>query len=252
MHDIRKLYHGCSRFDHTGLRRTPPNKQRIRAGLLQLMQALHVALEGEGVRYTVVYGTLLGVVRNGDFIPWDDDIDLAVHPDDWNACVLRALPRAAAAVAASRLEAVAGGWYKLHNLSLDTAGDTLHADVVKADMVHNTALGLPLWRDCTELFAAPLIDYSLGTDAAGKEILCRGPPADVAEPYLERHYGPDWRTPRCGDVRARRVLYVVVGVLICIILAARHRSYAGTALALVVVLALLWFALTVHARSHPG
>ena len=20
-----------------------------------------------------------------DFIPWDDDIDLAVHPDDWDA-----------------------------------------------------------------------------------------------------------------------------------------------------------------------
>ena len=47
-------------------------------------------------------------------------------------------------------------------------------------------------------------------------------------------------------------MYVVVGVLICIILAARHRSSAGTALALVAVLALLWFALTVHARSHPG
>ena len=246
MHDLKKLYHGCSRFDHTGLRRTPENVRRVRAALSRLMRALHAAMEAEGVRYTAVDGTLLGVVRNRDFIPWDDDIDLAVHPDDWDACVARALPRAAAALGVpSRLEAVAKGrgrWYKLHDLTLD-----LHADVVRADLELDTGLGLINWRDSTEMFAEPLVTYRLRSGEA-----CCGPPEPAAEACLRRCYGPDWRTPQCGDVRARRALYVVVGVLICIILAARHRSYAGTALALVAVLALLWFALTVHARSHPG
>ena len=250
MHDLKKLYHGCSRFDHTGLRRTPENVRRVRASLSRLLRALHAAMEAEGVRYTAVDGTLLGVVRDRDFIPWDDDIDLAVHPDDWDACVARALPRAAAALGVpSRLEAVAAGggrWYKLHDLTLD-----LHADVVRADLEHNTALGLVNWRDSTELLDAPLVTYRLRGGEA-----CRGPPAAAAEAYLRRYYGAGWRTPRCGDARARRACYAVVGILAlaCAALAAaagRAGRAWGAALAMIVFLALVWFALTVRARSRP-
>ena len=232
MMQIRKLFYGCSIFTHTLLPRTPENEAMVRECLTSLLQRIHRAMGS--VRYSIFWGTLLGAIREDGFIPHDDDIDLAVHPDDWPTFLRDVLPQL------SQVECKNDAWYQVHCQHPQGASESLHADIVRADYKEGT------WQDSTFLFSLPLCTYHLG----GVE--CSGPERSLAEAYLRQSYGPDWRTPRCGDVQARRALYVVVGVLICIILAARHRSYAGTALALVVVLALLWFALTVHARSHPG
>ncbi len=34
------------------------------------------------IPYHVVYGTLLELVRDGDLIPWDIDVDVMIHRDD--------------------------------------------------------------------------------------------------------------------------------------------------------------------------
>lgn len=35
-----------------------------------------------GIKYCLSHGTILGVRRDGDTIPWDDDVDLAIFSDD--------------------------------------------------------------------------------------------------------------------------------------------------------------------------
>lgn len=50
---------------------------------LDLMKEIHAYCEAEGIRYSMAYGSLIGVVRHKGFIPWDDDIDIVMPRPDY-------------------------------------------------------------------------------------------------------------------------------------------------------------------------
>ena len=58
--------------------------QKQLIGLLKRFDSLCVM---NGIKYSLSSGSLLGAVRHGGFIPWDDDVDVTVKRKDFDALV---------------------------------------------------------------------------------------------------------------------------------------------------------------------
>jgi lipopolysaccharide cholinephosphotransferase len=57
--------------------------REIQLKATSILDALTKILDAQGLRYYAVYGTLLGAVRHQGFIPWDDDVDIAMPRPDY-------------------------------------------------------------------------------------------------------------------------------------------------------------------------
>ena len=49
----------------------------------EILDVFHKVCSENNLRYSLAYGTLIGAVRHGGFIPWDDDIDLMMPREDY-------------------------------------------------------------------------------------------------------------------------------------------------------------------------
>ncbi|MCQ2977966.1 MAG: LicD family protein [archaeon] len=58
--------------------------QNIRELAYETLEFIDNVCEKHGLEYWLDYGTLLGAVRHGDFIPWDDDLDICMMRGDYN------------------------------------------------------------------------------------------------------------------------------------------------------------------------
>lgn len=59
------------------------NVREIHTVLLEMMKAVRDICDRHEIRYFLYCGTLLGAVRHGGFIPWDDDADIAMPLNDY-------------------------------------------------------------------------------------------------------------------------------------------------------------------------
>lgn len=58
--------------------------QQIHALQLAMLHEVDRICRKHGKSYYLLFGTLLGAVRHGGFIPWDDDIDIGIFRDDYD------------------------------------------------------------------------------------------------------------------------------------------------------------------------
>ena len=50
---------------------------------LEVMKEIHKVCVKRNIKYYMIAGSVLGAVRHGGFIPWDDDIDIAMMREDY-------------------------------------------------------------------------------------------------------------------------------------------------------------------------
>lgn len=50
---------------------------------LEIMDEIDCVCQAHGVQYYLGYGSLLGAIRHGGFIPWDDDMDIVMMRDQY-------------------------------------------------------------------------------------------------------------------------------------------------------------------------
>lgn len=62
---------------------TPEVLKRLQDTELDILKKFDAMSQKYGMKYCCLFGTTLGQVRHGGFIPWDDDIDIAVMREDY-------------------------------------------------------------------------------------------------------------------------------------------------------------------------
>ena len=60
---------------------------KLHGELLDIIQEIDNVCSSHGLKYYLIGGTLLGAVRHKGFIPWDDDLDIAMPRDDFEKFV---------------------------------------------------------------------------------------------------------------------------------------------------------------------
>lgn len=63
------------------------SQEEVKRGEFGILLAFDRLMKVNGLSYSLIAGTLLGAVRHKGFIPWDDDIDVAMPRPDYNRLI---------------------------------------------------------------------------------------------------------------------------------------------------------------------
>ena len=136
------------------------------------------------INYWLSEGTALGAVRDGGFIPWDDDVDVGMFGDQRETFIKYAIP-----------ELCKNGFKLVY---------VVHSDHFFTFFRNNEEIDVDMFRkggtcrSCRTKWAScstcddllPFLDNIRTINFLGRQFMVPG------DSYLEYLYGPTWRTPQ--------------------------------------------------------
>lgn len=90
----------------------------IHSILIKILQEFHKICEANDIPYYLVYGTMLGAKRHKGFIPWDDDVDVAIEFKYYNKlvnCLKNELPERYKVITRYDKKGVPAGYLKIED-----------------------------------------------------------------------------------------------------------------------------------------
>lgn len=80
----------CYKFQYISKAMVEYNVRSLQQRILGNLLAVDSVCREHGLRYYIYDGTMLGAVRHKGFIPWDDDLDIAMPREDYDIFVAHA------------------------------------------------------------------------------------------------------------------------------------------------------------------
>ncbi len=105
------------------------------AAEMELLYDVNVVCEKYDIPYYVYYGTLLGAVRHQGFVPWDDDIDIALLRGDYEK-LMAVLPKELPSE------------YVIHNALADEDAEELWSSIANSDSISIEPARLKKFHGC--------------------------------------------------------------------------------------------------------
>ncbi len=118
--------------------KTRPSLVHIQENQLDVLRRYDEFLKTIGVEYFLIYGSLLGVIRNKSFIPWDDDVDTGMFHEDFHKILenekkLKEFGLGLSSPFTQEDNFIRPGWHKIFDLEKTN----FHLDIFLFDIVKN-------------------------------------------------------------------------------------------------------------------
>ena len=198
----------------------------IQEGLFEILCQIDRICKKHNICYFLAGGTLLGAVRHGDFIPWDDDLDVMMLRHDHDRFLEVAREELPEHMFLQTPETEKGNHYLISKIRLEGTvfaseylarfqglRKGLFVDVIAQDYTANSALGQKLHIKLSQLARGLVFKKWSGRSAAEKrKVYAVFDAVKNMLPFEKLEAFQRWVLTLCNGWRDRRFLYDSMGI----------------------------------------